>query len=372
MNDMEELAYKMAFASVRGMTRTLADEIIGRFGSEKSFFTTSEQQLRPRVGSRSRIFSDEYRSTLLARCRDELPFIDRNRVHTVYHTAPDYPETLTQCDDAPLMIYGLGDRNLLASRRLIGIVGTRHATPYGADFTDRFIGELARLVPDAVIVSGMAYGIDVAAHRAALRAGLPTVAVLAHGLHTIYPAEHRSIAADMASGRGLLITEYRTCDSISKGNFVARNRIVAGMCHCLVVIESAREGGALITARLARDYGRDVFAVPGRVTDRYSEGCNRLIAANSASILTSAAALCEAMGWATSVDTASPALPMPVTINPDEEKIVEFLKANEDSNIRSISTGTGITVGRLSAMLVDMEFRNLILALPGAVYRSLL
>jgi DNA processing protein len=361
----------MAFAGVRGINRSLAQDLLSKLGSEREFFTASETQLRYITQSRARIYSTAYRKELLERAAAEERFLQANNVTATYFTSPDYPTRLTECDDAPLMLYTLGNLNLNTART-VGIVGTRHATAYGIDFTRRLVDDLAATVDNVVIVSGLAYGIDVAAHRAALQAKVPTVAVMATGMNSIYPADHRGVAADMVRHGGMLITEYSSTEPIHKGNFVARNRIVAGLCDCLVVAESAEKGGALITANLAAGYNRDVFAVPGRITDQYSMGCNRLIAANLAGLVRSAADLCEAMSWpmreASAAASQLPTLPMP--LNPDEELIVNYLAENEDASLSSITAATGFAVGKLMSMLIDMEFRGLLLALPGARYRK--
>lgn len=363
--------YKIAFASMRGVTRTLAADLLGRLGSEQAFFEAPESTLRYITGSRSRIYSDAYRAELLAKARAEAEFVAANGVSAIYHTDAGYPATLAQCDDAPLMLYGLGHTEL-NDCRMLAVVGTRHATPYGLDFTAGVIEELAAMTTGLVVVSGLAYGIDVAAHRAALRCGVPTVAVLAHGLHTVYPAEHRQVAVEMIRRGGMLLSDYRSDEPVHKGNFVARNRIVAGLSHALLVVESADRGGALITAGLAADYGRDVFAVPGRVSDPYSAGCNRLIAGNAATLVRSAADICNAMGWPVkpSGQPAEPTLPLP--LNSDEELIVKYLNSCEDAMLAQITAGTGIGVGRLMSLLIDMEFRGLILSLPGGRYRALI
>lgn len=372
MLDDEQTAYRMAFASIRGMNRLLAEDLIRKLGSEQAFFQAEESRLRYITSSRSRIYSASHRAEALAKARAELDFVKRNSISAIYHSDPGYPPMLRLCDDAPLMLYGLGSADL-AAPRVLAVVGTRHATPYGISFTDRLIEDLAAAIPGLIIVSGLAYGIDIAAHRAALRHGLPTVAVLAHGLHTIYPAEHRSTAVDIVRNGGMLLSEYRSDEPVHKGNFVARNRIVAGMSHALLVVESAEKGGALITAGLAADYGRDVFALPGRISDPVSAGCNRLIAACAASLVRSADDICQAMNWPASspaLDATPASLPIPMNI--DEETIVKFLGDNEDASVSQITAATGMPAGKLMSLLIDMEFRNLILALPGGRYRALI
>ena len=239
--------YRLAFASLRGITRRLAQEILNRTGSERNFFEASQQELTHRMSCRSNLFAESYRGELLETARREADFIESNSIAALYFTDPGYPSRLAECDDAPLMLYGLGECGMNA-RHVVSIVGTRHATPYGLDFVDRLIKDLSLKIPDLVIVSGLAYGIDVAAHKASMKYGVPTAAVLAHGLNTIYPAVHRSVAADMVRQGGILLTDYMSQTTMHKGNFLARNRIVAGLADCLIVAESAEKGGALVTA----------------------------------------------------------------------------------------------------------------------------
>jgi DNA processing protein len=355
------------------MTVTLARNLLERIGSERDFFDAPESQLRYITSSRAKIYTTASRqATLEAACR-EREFLQRGNVTPLYFTDEDYPQRLLQCEDAPAMLYAAGETDLNACRPL-AIVGTRHATPYGLDFVNRLVADLAEMTDSVAIVSGLAYGIDVAAHRAALRHGLPTIGVMATGLNTIYPADHRAVAVDMARHGGMLLTEYTTAEPIHKGNFVARNRIVAGMCDCLVVAESAEHGGALITASLAAQYSRDVFALPGRVSDRYSSGCNRLIASTTAQLITSAADLCEAMSWpmrqkasAEAATAAQPELPL---LTADEERVIAHLESSGGSSISAIIAATGMAITPLMSMLIDLEFRGLLLALPGGIYRK--
>lgn len=363
-----KLQYRIAFASIRGMSVTLAREIIRLVGGEREFFTASETRLRYLTQSKARIYSDEYRARVLAEAADEERFVQSYGVNVIYFSDPEFPSRLLECDDAPVMLYGLGNVDL-NNCRTIGIVGTRHATPYGLEFTTRLVEDLSRLMDNVVIVSGLAYGIDIAAHRAAVKCGVPTVAVMATGLQTVYPADHRNDARDIMSSGGMLVTEYGHREPIHKGNFVARNRIVAGLCDCLVVAESAEKGGALITANLAAGYNRDVLALPGRISDEFSAGCNRLIAGNVASLVRDAEDLCRIMGW--NVDDAkSAAQPeLPIELNSDESLIVTFLEQNDDASLPQLTAATGFAVSKLMSHLIDMEFRGLVMALPGGRYR---
>lgn len=362
------LLYKIAFASLRGITPRLAEEILGRCGNEEEFFRLPESVLTTMAGFRNRLFDESYRRDLLDKARHEVQFVESNGIRTIYFTDPDYPHRLLLCEDAPLIIFTLGTCDLNNSK-IISVVGTRHATVYGLELTRRIITDLAdKMERPPVVVSGLAFGIDVAAHKAALEAGIPTAAVLAHGLNTIYPAAHRPIAARMVREGGLLITDYRSTDAIHRGNFLARNRIVAGLCDCLLVTESARRGGALVTAHLASGYGRDVMAVPGRAGDRYSEGCNVLISRHAAQLVTSADDIMAAMNWPPRM-TEDVQKSLFVEFTPEEEAVIATLRDNDGAAFGKILAETGMPTARLMGLLVDMEFKGYLLALPGGQYR---
>ncbi len=364
-----DLLYKIAFSSIRGMNLTLGRELLHLVGSEKDFFDMPESRLRYLTQSKATIYSAEYRAKALENAAAELSFLESNRISALYFTDPRYPKRLLECDDAPAVIYTCGSLDL-NELRMVGIVGTRHATPYGIEFTRRLVTDLAEKVGNVAIVSGLAYGIDIAAHRAALAAGVPTVGVMATGLNNIYPADHRSDARRIVSEGGMLLTEYGHRTPVHKGNFVARNRIIAGLCDCIVVAESAEKGGALITANLAAGYNRDVFALPGRVSDPYSAGCNRLIAGSAAMLIRDVEDLCRAQQWPlndSAANTGSPQLP--IELNSDETLIVEFLTMNPNAALQQLTAATGFSVSKLMSLLIDMEFRGLVLALPGGRYQ---
>lgn len=364
------LAYKIAFASLRGINAALAAEILSRIGSEEAFFHATPAQLGAVMGCRNRLMDADYRRKLLDEAHRETDFIAANSIHAVYYTDDDYPQLLTHCDDAPLMLYTIGDASLNAPHT-ISVVGTRHVTPYGLDFTDKLVQGLAeRVSGGATVVSGLAYGVDVAAHKAALRHGLPTIGVLAHGLNTIYPAVHRSVAAEMVRQGGALITDYRSVDAVHKGNFLARNRIVAGMSHCLVVVESARKGGAMVTAKIASGYCRDVFALPGRTSDTYSQGCNRLISLCVAKLVQDVDELIEDMGWPeTKRDTAADQQVLFEPLTPDQEAVAQYLGHHGEAQLNRLSIDLDIPVGRLMSALIELEFRGAVIAYPGGTYR---
>lgn len=366
---MTELTYRIAFSSGRRLTPELAASILGRIGSEEQFFKLTESQLSAAMGFKSRIFGNDTRVKLLEEAKTEEEFVCEHSITPLYFTDDHYPQRLLECEDAPLMLYGLGDCDLNEAR-FVSIVGTRHATAYGNGFVEQLVKDLAEKLDERlIIVSGLAYGIDIAAHKAALRNKISTVAVLAHGLNTIYPADHRSAAVDIVKSGGMLLTDYRSCDSIHKGNFLARNRIVAGLCDSLVVAESALRGGALVTAKLASGYNREVMALPGRHNDRYSAGCNSLINANVASLITSADDLISLMGWNTRPIGEGSQGELFAKLTPEEEAVIEILTTIGDAGIHNFTSRIDIPLPRLMALLIDMEFRSLILHLPGGRYR---
>lgn len=364
---MNTSLYKIAFSCLKGINLRLAKELLSRCGSEMAFFTATEQQLSAINSCRNNLFSQSYRESVLHIASIEKDFVEEHHVKTFYFTDEDYPHRLLECDDAPIMLYGLGDFDL-NSRHAISIVGTRHATPYGNDFVRNLIKNLSERLEDFIVVSGLAYGIDIAAHRAALDFGVPTIGVLAHGLNTIYPAQHRNIATEMIRTNGGLLSDYRSQDALHKGNFIARNRIVAGLCDCTVVVESAEKGGALITAGIAEAYHRDVFALPGRISDRYSKGCNKLIRDNVAGLINSADDLIEAMQWHVKPIEGEQNT-LQVEISPVEESILNYLTQKGEGNINTMCVELNIPINKIMTLLVDMEFKNMIIPYPGGKYR---
>lgn len=364
---MNDILYNIAFANIKGITPRLAEEILSRIGDKSLFFSMPESNLAAVLGFKSKILERAYRDSILEKAKKELDFINTHSITVTAYNDATYPERLRQCDDAPMILYSIGDCNL-NSRHMIGVVGTRHATPYGIDFVINLVKGISEKLDDTVIVSGLAYGIDITAHRAALHNNIPTAAVLAHGLNTIYPASHRNTAAEIARSGGTLVTDYMSQDHMHKGNFLARNRIVAGLCDCLVVAESAEKGGALVTARIATAYNRDVAALPGRTSDKYSAGCNHLIASNVATLIQSDNDLIEMMNW-----TAKPAegdqKSLPLELSPEEEAVIDRLRESGEDNINHMCVALGIPMHRLMPILVDMEFKNLILPYPGGKYR---
>lgn len=365
----DELLYRIAMSMMKGMTVPLVKNLLDLVGTERDFFSMSDRTLRACLQLPDmRSLAAGIRREALERAHRERDFVYAHSVECLYFSDEGYPQRLLQCPDAPVMLYKLGSADLNPSR-IAAVVGTRHSTVYGLDFTGRIIKDFRdRLAEKVTIVSGLAYGIDIAAHQAAQKEGLPTVAVVAHGVDTIYPSQHRGIAAKMVGNDGAIVTEYPSGTVIHRGNFLARNRIVAGMSDCVVVVESARKGGALITARLAGDYDREVFALPGRVSDKYSEGCNELIAENRACLTDGADRIIDHMGWERKAEEGVQRELFP-SYSPEEEAVIAFLRQNDNVTTNNLSVAVGLPMGRLLSLLIEMEFKGIVVKLPGARYR---
>jgi DNA processing protein len=365
-SEYSPLAYRIAFASLQGMGVDLARKLLDVVGSEEQFFFMKEKELRALTQGRSKIYSDNYRRECLQRAVQEEAFVRDHGIKATYFTNEDYPHRLIEAPDAPAMIYTLGKCDL-GCAHVISVVGTRHATQYGIRFCDTLIGELAQRLPDLVVVSGLAYGIDIAAHRAALKHGVPTVAVLPRGLNRIYPAMHRNDAIAIAKRGGMLLTDYTSQDTVQKNNFLARNRIVAALSDCTVIVESAGSGGALVTASLAMSYNRDVMAVPGRCGDEYSAGCNKLIATNKAALITCADDLLAAMRWESAARQPQQ-LDLFPELTKEEQAVVDVIRDQGEIHLNTLADKLHTPVYKLMSILVELDCKNVITTLPGCRY----
>lgn len=364
----DELIYRIAFSRVKGMTLEAGRHFLELLGSEEAFFTADIREVERLTGLSARCFDGGVREELLREARKEAGFVSDHGIRPVYFLDDAYPRRLAECEDAPLMLYAKGEADMNACH-VVGIVGTRNATRYGVEFINRLVDDLAVKLDSLLIVSGLALGCDIAAHRRAIAAGVPTAGVLAHGLDMIYPAENRNDAVKMARGAGIVLTDYPSDTRPFRGNFLARNRIVAGMSDCLVVAESAADhGGALHTARLAREYDREVFALPGRTSDHYSGGCNKLIRKQVAMLCTCADDIIEAMGWSCRAQEGEQTQ-LFRELSADEESVIGYLRENGEGQINLLTASTGIPVGRLMGMLMALEMDGLIMSLPGSRYR---
>lgn len=310
-------------------------------------------------------------SVAFSRAAQEMDFILKHNIRPLLLGSEHYPQRLAECPDAPILLYYMGSADL-NQQHVINIVGTRHCTAYGQDLVRRFMADLRQMCPQVLIVSGLAYGIDICAHRYALENGFETIAVLAHGLDELYPPHHRDTAKQMLQ-QGGLITEYMSESRADKVNFVKRNRIVAGICDATILVESAAKGGGLITTGIAMDYNRAVFAFPGAVGAPYSEGCNQLIRDNGAALLTGADDFVKAMGWHTDAllrqaKTEGIERTLFPDLSEDEQKIVKFLDEMGDLQLNVLSVKTNMSIGQLNALLFQLEMKGVVRPLAGGTY----
>ena len=372
----QEIFYAMALTRLTNFNYQQALELYKAVGSAQMLF-----EHRNEIGDIIKDASPRLMEALkdwdeaMRRAEAELRFMEEHRIRALTLNDDDYPQRLIECPDAPIIIYYTGNADL-NQEKIVSIVGTRHATPYGQDLIHRFVSELRGLCPQVLIVSGLAYGVDICAHREALANGYPTVGVLAHGLDQIYPYRHRETAAQMLNHGGLL-TEFMSQTNADKPNFVRRNRIVAGMADAVILVESAAKGGGLITAEIAQSYARSVFAFPGNVGQPYSEGCNNLIRDNGAGLISSAQDFVKAMGWweethrqqAFADGIERNLFP---DLTPEEQQVVSLLKESNDLQLNIITVKTGIPIGRLTALLFQLEMKGVVKPLAGGMYHLLL
>ncbi|NLI71995.1 MAG: DNA-protecting protein DprA [Bacteroidales bacterium] len=367
---MEDLLkYQIGITLIKGIGPNLAKNLIAYLGSVEAVFKEKKQHLAkiPGIGE---VLSNEIASQdVLHRAEKEIEFIQKNKIQTHFFTSKSYPFRLKECPDSPIMLYYKGNRNLNEGK-FIGIVGTRKATEYGKDICKQMVSDFSKKLPDITIVSGLAYGIDVCAHKASCSSNLPTIGVLGHGLDRIYPGMHRSTAVKMLKNGGLL-TEFMSETNPDRPNFVQRNRIIAGMCDALIVVESGKKGGALITADLANDYNRDVFAVPGRTNDGFSAGCNMLIKYNKASLAESADDIIRLMNWEVSdVKTREIQASLFEELTENDKEIISILRKNADGvNVNELAILLNKPYSKLSSKLLEMEFKGLVKCLPGGMYK---
>ncbi len=364
-----DILYRMAFAGIRGMGVELAQRLLDVVDSEKEFFAMSDSDLKSITRSSSKVWERAHRDEMLRKAERELEFVESKNIKVLYFTDADFPQRLLNASDAPVLLYTIGSCDLNA-KHVISIVGTRRSTHYGATFCDKLVEGLSLLLDnDLVIVSGLAYGTDINAHRAALKYGIPTVGVQACGLNKIYPANHRNDAAHMVQQGGAVVSDYTSQDVIHSVNFLARNRIIAALSDCTVVVESAVKGGSLVTANIAASYSRDVFTVPGRVNDEFSKGCNRLIMNNQAAAITCAEDLLKAMRWESKlVPEKAKELELFPQLTKEEQTVVDTLRKQGDLHINDLAGLMALPIYRLMAILVELDTKGVIATLPGCRY----
>ena len=363
----EELFHLLALLKVDGVGDIIAKKLLTHCGSAEDVFKTKTSQIASIDGIGSVLLKKLKDKSVFEKAEQELKFIKNNAVDVSFFLDENYPERLKHCIDGPVLLFSSGNIDL-KNRKIISIVGTRQITSYGIEFCKKLIADLAPLNP--IIVSGFAYGVDIVAHQAALEHNLQTIGVVAHGLNQIYPKIHKKYVAKMEENGGFM-TEFWSSSNPEKENFVKRNRIVAGISEATIVIESADKGGSLITANMANDYNRDVFAVPGRTTDKYSQGCNNLIKTQKANLLSGAADLIYILNWDIEKETKPVQKQLFVSLDDDEQKVYDYLQKNGKELLDTIALRCDFPIYRISGLLLNMELKGVIRPLPGKLFEAI-
>lgn len=359
------LLHQIAITLVPEIGNISAKKLIAYCGGVEEVFKTSKKDLGRIPGITSRMIHSILNQDVFTKAEDEIKYIEKNRIKTYFYLDKDYPNRLKNCDDSPIMLYFKGEVEFNIPKT-IAIVGTRAPSDYGRSICEKIIHDLSE--QNIMVVSGLAFGIDAVAHKAALQNGLQTVGVLGHGLDILYPAENRKLAQQIIEQGGLL-TEFLPKTKPDRQNFPMRNRIVAGMVDCVLVVESGQKGGSLITANLAIDYNRDVLAIPGRVNDELSQGCNMLIKNQKAQLVQSAADILYTMGWEERKTKKTPQRQLFVELTENEKHLLSFLSDGELHGIDFLSIDSGFSMSITSATLLGLEFKGIVKSLPGKQYK---
>lgn len=368
-----ELLYQLALTEVPNIGCVHAKILVQQFGSAENIFKAKQQQLEKTEGIGSVRAKSIKAFSGFSKAEEEVKFIDKYKIKPLFLTDKNYPKRLLNCYDPPTLLFYKGDADLNAAK-IIAVIGTRAHTEYAKQQTEKLIKELATgsggKEQNILVVSGMAYGVDAIAHKAAIKNDLPTVGVLAHGLDQIYPSEHASLAKELLKHGGGLLTEFRSKTKPDKHNFPTRNRIVAGISDATIVIETGVKGGSMITAELANGYNKDVFAFPGKVTDHKSAGCNYLIKTNKAMLLTDAQELIEVMGWEEKSQKAKvkSQKELFIELSKEERIVFDILKEKETVSIDEINLRSGLSSSAVAAAILNMELQGVVSSLPGKLY----
>jgi DNA processing protein len=363
----EDLFYVLALLKVEGVGDIVAKKLLSHCPEPYEIFRSKASHLNSIDGIGSILIKNLKDKSVFQKAEAELQFLEKNQIDVSYFLDENYPDKLKHCVDGPVLLFSTGNI-FLKNRKIISIVGTRQISSYGMNFCKNLIGDLAPL--DPVIVSGFAYGVDIVAHQSALEHNLQTVGIVAHGLNQIYPKVHKKYIQRIEENGGFM-TEFWSTSNPEKENFVRRNRIVAGISEATIVIESADKGGSIITANLANDYNRDVFAVPGRVGDFYSQGCNTLIKTQKANLLTGAADLIFNLNWDIKTETKTIQKQLFVELNSDEQKIYDFILERKKELLDIIALECDFPVFKISGILLNMELKGVIRPLPGKQYEAI-
>jgi len=363
-----DLLYQLALTEIPNIGWVQAKILAQHFGEAEKIFK-AKQSLLEKIEGIGTIRANSIKTfNDFSNAEEEIKFIEKFKIRPLFITDREYPQRLLNCYDSPTLLFYKGTADLNAAK-IVAIIGTRTHTDYSKKMTDKLIEELS--VQNILIVSGMAYGVDAIAHKAAVKNNLPTVGVLGHGLDQIYPPDHSNLAKDMLKNDGGLLTEFRSQTTPDKHNFPTRNRVVAGMSDATIVIESGIKGGSMVTAELANGYNKDVFAFPGKVTDNKSAGCNYLIKSNKAMLLTDAQQLIEIMGWEEKKQKPKNRSQKEIFIElSNEEKIIiNLLNEKETVHIDEINLRSGLSSSAIAAAILNLELQNVVNGLPGKMYQ---
>lgn len=363
-----ELLNVLALMRIEGVGDIVAKRLINHLGSAEAVFNAKKTQITAIEGIGEMVYNNLKKTTVFRLAEQEVKFIRENTITPLFYQDAQYPDRLKHCIDGPVVLFTSGNINL-EGRKTISIVGTRQMTSYGSDFCKKLIEDLAPLNP--VIISGFAYGVDIHAHAIAMEQGLQTIGVVAHGLNQVYPKAHKKYVAKMEENGGFM-TEFWSTSNPDRENFVKRNRIVAGLSEATIIIESADKGGSLITANIANDYNRDVFAVPGRITDKYSMGCNNLIKSQRANVLTDAADLIYMLNWQLNEEKKKPVQKqLFVMLDDNEQRVYDFLQKNGKELMDLIALHCEMPIFKISSLLLNMELKGVIRPLPGKLFEAI-
>ena len=364
------LKYKIGISLIPKIGPVLTKRLIAYCGSLEGVFKENKRNLLKIPGIGKKLIDHIVSNNVLEQADKEIEYTEQNNISVIFYLDNNYPQRLKQCEDAPVVIYAKGNTNFNKTK-MLSIVGTRSATNYGRDLCNKLIDDLALHGHDITIISGLAYGIDICAHRAALHNNLETIAVLGHGLSVIYPSVHKNTARQIVE-KGALVTEFMGSGTPEPQNFVKRNRIIAGLADATIVIESGEKGGALITADIANSYNRDVFAYPGKVNDKYSIGCNKLIKTNKAALIEDINDLEYIMGWQNeNKKNVIAQKKLFVELNEEESTIMELFDDNQELSIDQIAINSNMPLSKISFLLINLEFNGLLKCLPGKVYKKI-
>jgi DNA processing protein len=363
----EELLNLLALLKVDGIGDIIAKKLLAHYGTSDAIFKTKVSQLSSIDGIGSILLNKLKDKTVFSKAEAELKFIKDKKINVSFFMDENYPEKLKHCIDGPVLLFSSGNINL-KNRKILSIVGTRLNTSYGTEFCKKLIADLAPLNP--IIISGYASGVDIVAHLAAMENNLQTIGVLAHGLNQIYPKVHEKYVSKMQENGGFF-TEFWSSSNPERENFIKRNRIVAGISEATIVIESAEKGGSLITATMANDYNRDVFAVPGRTSDKYSQGCNNLIKTQKANLLSGAADLIYILNWDLEKEIKPVQKQFFVVLDDDEQKVYDYLLKNGKELLDTIALECNFPIYRISGLLLNMELKGVIRPLPGKLFEAI-